>query len=235
MHLLLLNGSPKGDSGNSNYLLHLLLEGVEEANGHTHELVNLARLKEHRHYVELFEQADVVVMAFPLYTDMMPGIVKAFIEELEPLCGRDGNPALGFIIQSGFPEAVQLRALEKYLEKLSRRLRCRYLGTALRGGGGSVRSIPAFMAGSFLENVRSLGRSLAAIGEFDSEVIRRFAGSEKLPLLRLWSMGTIGDRMARAFFWHREMKKNGAYGRRFARPYAEPPAEWREEQGCVLS
>ena len=226
MHLLLLNGSPKGESGNSNYLLQLLLEGVDEIPGHTHEYANLARVKQHSHYVGLFQQADVIVMAFPLYTDMMPGIVKTFIEELEPLCGREDNPALGFIIQSGFPESVQLRALEAYLEKLARRLGCRYVGTALRGGGGNVRSMPAFMAKKVTENMHALGRSLGNTGEFDPEVIRRFALSEKMPLPQLWFMGTFGDRMARAFFWHREMKKNGAYKRREAQPYALPPEGW---------
>ncbi|MFC2009289.1 NAD(P)H-dependent oxidoreductase [Chloroflexota bacterium] len=226
MHLLLLNGSPKGESGNSNYLLQLLLEGVEETPGHTHEFANLARVKEHRHYVELFQQADVVIMAFPLYIDMMPGVVKAFIEELEPLCGRESNPALGCIIQCGFPESVDLRALEAYLEKLSRRLGCLNLGTALRAGGGSVRDMPAFMVRGFTKSMHALGRSLGKTGNFDPEVIRRLAGTEKLPLLRLWFMGTLGDRMARVFFWHRGMKKNGAYERRLARPYAEPPPGW---------
>jgi len=226
MHLLLLNGSPKGESGNSRYLLQLLLEGVNETPSHTHEFAELVRVKEHRDYVESFAKADVVVMSFPLYTDMMPGVVKAFIEELEPLCGREGNPVLGFIVQCGFPESIQLRALEAYLEKLARRLGCRYLGTALRGGGGSVRSMPAFMARGFVENVHALGRSLAATGEFDSDVLRRFAGSEKLSLLRLWSMGTIGDRMARAFFWHREMRRNEVFERRLAQPYGTPPEGW---------
>jgi len=226
MHLLLLNGSPKGESGNSNYLLQLLKEGVDQIPGHTQEFANLVRVKEHRHYVELFQQADAVVMAFPLYTDMMPGIVKAFIEELEPLCGREGNPALGFIIQSGFPESVHLRALEAYLEKLTRRLGCRYVGTALRGGGGSVRSMPSFMVKELVENVHALGRSLGETGEFDRELVTRFSKDETLPLPRLWFIGTLGDRMARAFFWHREMKKNGAYERRVARPYAEPPEGW---------
>jgi len=226
MHLLLLNGSPKGESGNSNYLLQLLLEGVDEIPGHTHEFANLVRVKEHRHYVELFQKADAVVMAFPLYTDMMPGVVKAFIEELEPLCGCEGNPALGFIIQCGFPESVHLRALEAYLGKLSSRLGCCYLGTALRGGGGSARSMPAFMARDFTENVRALGRSLGNRGEFNPEIIRRFAGKEKLPFLRLWFMGTVGDRMARAFFWNRVMKSNGAFDRRLAQPYSDPPEGW---------
>jgi len=55
----------------------------------------------------------------------MPGIVKVFIESLEPLCSREGNPDVGFIVQSGFPEAIHSRYVEKYLEKPSLRLGCR--------------------------------------------------------------------------------------------------------------
>ena len=89
-----------------------------------------------------------------------------------------------------------------------------------------MRSMPAFMARDFTENLRALGRGLGNGGEFDAEVLRRFAGKEKLPLLRLWSMGTIGDRLVRAFFWHRLMKSNGAFDRRLARPYSDPPEGW---------
>ena len=86
--------------------------------------------------------------------------------------------------------------------------------------------MPAFMAKGFIDNVRALGRSLATAGEFDHEVLRRFAGTENLTGLRLWFVGTIGDRMARAFFWHRVMKNNKAFERRLAQPYSDPPEGW---------
>lgn len=235
MHLLLLNGSPRGERGNSNFLLQVFLEGFNHTPGHTHELVHLNRVSQHRHYAELFATADAVVMAFPLYTDMMPGVVKAFIDELEPLCGHDYNPALGFIIQSGFPEAVQLRALEAYLEKLSRRLGCRYLGTALKGGGEGIQSRPRFTIRDWLKNVRAIGRSLGVSGGFDSKAIARMARPERLSPLAVFMTAHVGERFIRMFFWDRMMKANGVHERRLARPYAEPPVEWREEPGRVLS
>ena len=126
--------------------------------------MNLVQVKEHPRFVELFAKADAVVLAFPLYTDMMPGIVKAFVEALEPLCGREHNPPLGFIIQSGFPEAVHMRALEAYLEKLTHRLGCHYLGTALRGGGEVVQVVPHFFIKGFIDNIRNLGRGFGRTG-----------------------------------------------------------------------
>ncbi|MBN1151856.1 MAG: NAD(P)H-dependent oxidoreductase [Dehalococcoidia bacterium] len=226
MHLLLLNGSPKGESGNSNYLLHLFAQGFDETPGNTREFADLANGVEQGRLVESFVAADAVVFAFPLYTDMMPGLVKAFIDALEAQCGREGNPALGFIIQCGFPESVHLRTLETYLEKLSRRLGCRYLGTALRGGGENLRTGPASVTRPIVEGMRSLGRSFGKTGEFDRGIIRRFSGTEKMPPPQSLFMRVLGNRLIDELFWHRQMRQNGSYERRLARPYAEPPPGW---------
>ena len=45
------------------------------------------------HQVQAFADAECVWLGFPLYTDGMPGIVKTFIEALEPLKGREDNPS----------------------------------------------------------------------------------------------------------------------------------------------
>ena len=224
MRLAAYDGSPKGERGNSNFLLRHFLDGVMETPGHSYELAHLSKVKEQERFVELFTGADAVILAFPLYTDMMPGIVKAFFESLEPLCGREGNPPIGFIIQSGFPESVHMRALESYLEKLSRRLGCRYLGTVLRGGVEGMRTQPAFVIRGLLSSIRELGRGLGRTGELDQELIRRIGKRERLSPLRLLFTRTIGSWMAKKAFWDRRMKENNAYERRLARPYEQPPA-----------
>ncbi len=224
MRLAVYNGSPKGERGNSNFLLRHFLDGVMETPGHSYELAHLAKVKEQERFVELFTGADAVILAFPLYTDMMPGIVKAFFESLEPLCGREGNPPIGFIIQSGFPESVHMRELESYLEKLSRRLGCRYLGTALKGGGEGIQSQPRFLTGGFLDAMSELGRGFGRTGEFNHDVVARLGRVERLSPLRLLVTRTIGNWMAKKAFWDKKMKENNAYERRLARPYEQPPA-----------
>ena len=69
----------------------------------------------------------------------MPAIVKQFIEALEPLKNRENNPPMGFIVQSGFPEALHSRYVEHYLQKLAARLNAPYLGTIVKGGGEGIR------------------------------------------------------------------------------------------------
>ncbi|MBE9505514.1 MAG: hypothetical protein IMY84_01745, partial [Chloroflexi bacterium] len=128
------------------------------------------------------------------------------------------------IIQCGFPESLHLRALESYLEKLSRRLGCRYVGTALRGGGEGIQSQPRFIAGGFLDAMSELGREFGRTGKFNQDVVARLGRVERLSPLRLLFTRTIGSWMAKKAMWDRMMKENHAYERRLARPYEQPPA-----------
>jgi hypothetical protein len=67
--------------------------------------------------VQAFTEAETVLIAHPLYTDAMPVIVKDFIEQLKPFVGRESNPTLGFILQSGFVEAAHSRYVVRYWQK----------------------------------------------------------------------------------------------------------------------
>ena len=133
MKLTVINGSGRGKGSNTFILLDAFLKGFSSVEGCTHEVHTLMQKGQMETFTAAFAEAEHVLMAFPMYTDMVPGIVKAFIETLEPYCDREKNPSIGFIIHCGFPEGVQLRALEHYLNKLSRRLGCRHTGTVLKG------------------------------------------------------------------------------------------------------
>ena len=134
MKLTVFNGSPRGKNSNSRILLEHFLKGFMTTKGNTYELADLARVKESADCLKLFQEAEQVLLAFPLYTDAMPAIVKTFIESLEPLCDRTGNPDIGFIVQGGLPEVSHSRYVERYLKKLSLSLGCRYKCTETRGG-----------------------------------------------------------------------------------------------------
>jgi multimeric flavodoxin WrbA len=127
MRLALYNGSPRGKKSSTAMLVDEFRRGVTAVGDHE---VNVSFLVQHRskkEFVARFENADAAILAYPLYTDAMPAIVKEFIEDLGSLRGRAGNPALGFIVQSGFVEARHSRFVERYHKKLARRLGCRYL------------------------------------------------------------------------------------------------------------
>ena len=105
-------------------------------------MLHLAKRADFDRAVAEFATADTVLLGMPLYTDSMPALVAEFIEALEPLVGRAGNPRVGFLVQSGFSEALHSRGLERYLAKLAVRLGSPYAGTIVKGGGESLQAMP---------------------------------------------------------------------------------------------
>jgi NAD(P)H-dependent FMN reductase len=219
--LAVFNGSPRGKSGNTEVFLRHLLKGFESSGDNEHETFYLRQVKDTERFVQVFAEAECVLLAFPLYTDAMPGIVKAFIESLAPFRGRDpeGNRAIGFLVQSGFPEATHSRPVQKYLEKLATRLGCRYLGTIVKGGGEGARAMPEDH--DLFVSLEQIGKAFAETGKFDEELLRALAKPERFPrfLAPVFKV-FVRTKMANAY-WDNQLKENGAYERRFARPYAE--------------
>ncbi len=182
--------------------------------GNTYELAYLNRVKDSDNFIKLFRDAEQVLLAFPLYTDAMPAIVKTFIESLEPLCGKEGNPDIGFIVQSGFPEAIHSRYVERYLEKLAVRLRCRYKGTVVRGGVEGIRALPAKMTRKLFKSFYELGKSFGETGEFDEQIVLKLTRGEKLTKFQFWIFKLFGHK-----YWNSMLKKNNAFEKRFDKPY----------------
>ncbi|GAI05794.1 unnamed protein product, partial [marine sediment metagenome] len=92
MKLTVFNGSPRGKRSNTKILLEHFINGFMTTDGNTYKIFYLNRLKDSDKFVKSFQEAERVLMAFPLYTDAMPAMVKTFIESLEPFCREEGNP-----------------------------------------------------------------------------------------------------------------------------------------------
>jgi hypothetical protein len=215
--LTLFNGSPRGRRGNTPIFLREFAKGF----GGETEMYHLIQVKQTEQFVKAFAEAECAWIGFPLYTDAMPGAVKHFIEALEPLVGRKDNPPLGFIVQSGFPEGLHSRYIERYLEKLAARLGSPYLGTIVKGNGEGIRLVLPEANQSLFEGLQSLGVGLAANGRLEPEILALLAHPESYPTI-LWPVFQVFLRLpiAHAYF-DNMLKKNGAYERRFARPFAE--------------
>lgn len=221
MRLTVFNGSPRGKGGNTKILIEKFLAGFQANAGNSYELFYLKRVEKADRFRQAFAEAEYVLLAFPLYTDAMPGLVKAFIETLELLCGRGDNPDIGFIVHSGFPEAAHSRYVERYLEKLAARLGCRYVGTIVKGGSEGVRKMPEEATRKLFEAFYQLGETFGKTGQFDEALVRKLARPERYakilgPLFQLF----LKTKLATSI-WDNQLKENDAYERRFARPYAE--------------
>lgn len=221
MRLTVFNGSPRGKTSNSKVLLEQFLAGFSETEGNNHEVIYLNRVKSQDEFVKAFREAEKVLLVFPLYTDAMPAMVKTFIESLAPLRGREGNPPIGFIVHSGFNESVHSRYVERYLEKLSRRLGSAYTGTIVRGGSEGIQIIPPMMTRKLFRSFHKLGRVFGETGAFDRELVHSLVKREWYTWLGKL-MITVMNKLGLAdVFWNGQLKKNGAFEKRFDRPYAE--------------
>ena len=219
--LLLLDGSPRGPRSNSMKMLSRVVEGWQQAGGGPVETLHFAHRADFTRAVTAFAEADVVLLGMPLYTDAMPALVKEWIETLEPRLGAPDNPRLGFLVQSGFSEALHSRPLERYLVKLAQRLGGGYVGTIVRGGGESLRAMPDEASGKLWARLRLLGGQLAAAGRFDPSTLSEVAGVERFsPALA--GVARVAFKLPVAqFYWNDQLKKNGVWDRRFDAPYAK--------------
>jgi NAD(P)H-dependent FMN reductase len=223
MRLTVFNGSPRGTGSNTSILLGHFLKGFNETEGNSCELIYLNRADRQDEFVEIFRNAETVLLAFPLYTDAMPAMVKTFIESLAPLKGREGNASIGFIVQSGFPEPVHTMCLERYLEKLAKRLGCPWFGTAVRGGVEGIQAMPPERTRKLFESFYSLGKDFGANGKFDPQIVNSLARRDRYPADGRSAGITAAQIKGSDMYWDSLLRKNGVYENRYAQPYTDSP------------
>jgi hypothetical protein len=219
--LLLLNGSPRGPRSNSMRMLDQVADGWQAAGGEAPRVLHLAKRADFDLAVAEFSTADTVVLGMPLYTDSMPALVAEFIEGLEPLVGRAGNPRVGFLVQSGFSEALHSRGLERYLTKLATRLGSPYAGTIVKGGGEALQAMPDEALRGLFARLQSLGEQLACDGRFDPDTLSQVAGTERFSAGTAAALSLAFRLPVTQFYWNGQLKKNDAWDRRFDAPYAK--------------
>jgi len=213
--------TPRAKGSNTKKLLDEFCRGFRRADNNTFEVFYLKSEQLINKHIAAFEAADHVILAFPLYTDAMPGIVKGFIEGLQQSCRRKSNPTLGFIVQSGFPEAIHTQNVSRYLEKLSARLGCKCTGIVRRGGVEGIHYGSAKAGRKLFNTFYELGRAYSSTGRMDAVICKKLASPEVFPswvaaILRIVRTLGLLDIM-----WNRELKKNKAYDRRFSAPYCD--------------
>jgi len=126
----------------------------------------------------------------------------------------------GSVVQSGFPEACHSTFIARYLEKLTKRLGCDYLGTAIRGGQEGIKIQPAWMTRKTFSMFTELGQKFAQTGEYDKEIIDKLSRPMHLSGSRLFFYKLMGKIGIANFYWDNQLKQNKAFDQRFARPYA---------------
>lgn len=219
MRLTVFNGSPRGSGSNTKILVEKFLQGFHETPENTSEIIYLNRINKQDEFVQAFCESDHVILATPLYTDAMPAMVKTFIESLAGMPQANEPKTIGFIIQSGFGEAIHSRYLERYFKKLAGRLGCRYVGTIVKGGVEGIQVQPPVMTRKMFSSFYQLGLSYGTSGEFDNDILHSLAKRELYsPAVKflLYIMTLFGLTDA---YWNGQLKKNNAFSKRFDKPY----------------
>lgn len=219
MKLTVINGSPRGSGSNTKIILSYFNYGFLNTKGNLVDLFYLKSIRNPGKQRELFMNAENLIIAFPLYTDSMPGMVKAFFENLESLKGEKPELNIGFIIQSGFPEAYQSHFLELYLEQLVRRLDCNYLGTIIKGNVEGIQIKPLWMVKGYLKKFVKLGTVFGREKKFDQKIIRQLAKPYKLNGFILFLFKLIKKMGFMNMYWDKMLKDNNAFARRDEKPY----------------
>ncbi len=219
MRWALINGSPRGTRGNTAILLEHLTRGLHAA-GCSTETVVLSLPHGQSKAKELFRGSERVLIAFPLYTDAMPGLVTEFFEGLAAFCGRANHPSLAFFVQSGFREAGQSRAIEHWLGLLAKRLGGPHLGTIVKGGVEGIQAMPPAMTRGLFTKIEEIGYDLGRNDALDPKALRELAGPDWISRWRFLFLEPW-IRMGAAAYWNGKLRANGVFERRFDRPFAE--------------
>lgn len=214
MSTLIINGSPKGEKGNSHIFAGKFVKGMKRP-CKIRSIVkeNYALLaKEIKTY-------DTIIFVMPLYVHAMPGIVMKLLEQITPT--EKEEKAMGFILQSGFAEPAQSRYAKRYFEMVCRRLRYRYLGTIIKGEAAGTYMVPEKMNKKLFAALEELGKYYEQTGRFSEKIRLNFeknytftkAQARRNQLMYKTGLGNI--------MWNSMLKKHNAYEERLARPFAE--------------
>lgn len=218
MKLAIFNGSPRNKKSNSKILTDHFLSGYSRICSDPVSVHYLASGRFKEEGKELFQNAEIVILIFPLYTDCMPGIVKEFIESIAELELKP-TKKIGYIVQSGFPEAIHSVNLERYLEKLTKRLKCKYLGTVIKGGVEGIQVMPGWMTKKLYANFRELGEYFAKTMTFSPKIKGALRKPYKMSATKRFIFNVVSSTGLTNFYWDSNLKKNGVFEDRFAKPY----------------
>ncbi|MBU1050023.1 NAD(P)H-dependent oxidoreductase [Candidatus Bipolaricaulota bacterium] len=207
MNVLAINGSPRGQNGNTDILVQAFLSGVRLAGGST----NTVYLHDKTiHYctgcfacwtrtpgvcihqddmielLPMLRQADIAVIASPLYGNMLTGQMKTFLDRTLPLSNPaiveigdefvhpprydDGVFRVLLICNAGFPETHHFEGLKKTFEISTSGPRSQLAGMICCAAGPML-SIPGMQDANrwYLDAVIQAGKQVVESGFIAAE------------------------------------------------------------------
>lgn len=201
MKISIINGSQKSGESNTGIIVRELNNRLAKNNEIGNHALGTKRFSE-KIYMEIVS-SDVIVFAFPLYTDSIPSNVLAMLIELEDFFKKQkaGATMVYAIINNGFYEGKQTHIAFEILQNWCERAGPRFGGGIGQGAGemiGATKNTP-ISKGPF----NNLGRALALLAK-KMEIQEPFETVYLSPIFPrfLWRI------MAVHTFWHPLAFKN---------------------------
>lgn len=190
---LYINGSPKAGESNSNLVIQMVQEELNEK----HTMVHWAA-KQETDWNRLAE-CQTIIMVFPLYVDSLPSHFLRFLMDFETfLVSRPHGPISVYgIAQCGFFDGVQNRHALGILECFCEKSGLGWMGGIGLGGAGALAGLPNSCKKAILRRIRQLAASVREGTVYGEDSFADIGMPRAL------------YQMAGNFNWVREGKKNG--------------------------
>jgi hypothetical protein len=219
-NVLLLVGSPKGSLSSSVSLGNSLTSRLEKLglSIDTEFLYKLIKKEDgQKRLVSKVEDADLIILAFPLYIDCLPaGVTKALelIAENRQLMSNPKKQGFGVIINCGFPETQHNNVAGLICKIFAREVGFEWKGALALGMGGIFGGKPLEERGKMVRNLTK-GFDIAAQALSEGEKIPEEAielvAKKFMPISLYTKMGNLG--------WNIQAKKFGARKKIRDQPY----------------
>lgn len=213
MKTIIINGSPKGERGNSEIFIREFIKNMKfpcEVKYVTEE-----DPRELARYIEAFNN---IIIVLPLYIHSVPGVTMKFIECLKRERDKENN-SIGFILQSGFLESSQCKYAEAYFNCLAKDLNRNYLGTVTKSGAAGTYLMPRAMNRTLFKLLNELGEKYEKNKTFDKDIVEKLKKPYELKGLNLKMLQFITKIGCGDIWWNSMLKKNRAYEKRLDKPF----------------
>jgi len=219
---LLLVGSPRRGTSTSHALGTHLLDALATRGLTTHTLHAYSALRDAAGQADLLDavaQADLLVLAFPLYVDQLPAQMIRTLELVH--AHRQGSAApkaqrLVAIVNCGFPETAHNHPAVAVCRQFAAETGIEWAGGLGMGMGGAIDGRPLAQLGRRTRNVRTAldlaADALARAHPIPPEAVALMA-KPLVPKRLYLLLGSMS--------WKRSAKKHGVARTLDARPYAD--------------
>ena len=218
MNLAVINGSPRGIKSNSNLIASWFMESLKD--DMTITVHHAAKLSLHKSIAQSISSAQSLLIVFPLYTDSVPYVLKALLEEMELYKAKYQGINTYFVVQSGFGGAKHCRAVESYLEYATELLGMNYMGTAIRPSSEGLRLFPPAWTKKPKLLFARLAQDIRNSESFDASTLNKLIPYEtpKWYMKLALKLG-LGD-----MYFKSQQRRNKVFHKRFHQPYKKNSA-----------